>query len=452
MKFPSFALFRIPVTPSAIGKATLLIGSISLGQYLLTDFIHIPGGELALLGAFGGFLWFSKSQNSIFQAPNTREGWVERCQSVLTQFEKLEISSGFPSKAQERLHEFNGVLNRENVQEIGFVSTENSYQQSYNLVRDSIKSKEGFIHHFSQPLGVAQNEWRWPETLFNKDIILYFLPIPFKAVDLIWLENIPIEQPSWIVINTQSSDSRKEDLQAFHSQLPTRWKNRIVKLDDNLEILKKSLFPIQQSLNDSTKNLDLTTQRLLARLHSKWQFDLEQLRRERFRGLQQRTQWLVAASVFASPMPSTDLIVLSVVNGMMANEMAEIWSSPLKPEALQALAKQLALAAVAQGVIEWSGNALLSASKLHGGTWIAAGTLQALSAAYLTRVVGRSMADWLALNNGVSEPDLKLIKIQAGELVSNAVEQERIDWMGFMKQAKSWIDNQNHEHSYLLPN
>ena len=72
-----------------------------------------------------------------------------------------------------------------------------------------------------------------------------------------------------------------------------------------------------------------------------------------------------------------------------------------------------------------------------------AGTIQALSAAYLTRVVGRSMADWMALNNGVTQPDLELIKQQAPQLVSKAAELERVDWVAFLKQSKEWIQSQS---------
>ena len=50
----------------------------------------------------------------------------------------------------------------------------------------------------------------------------------------------------------------------------------------------------------------------------------------------------------------------------------------------------------------WGGPDKLGLAKLDG-SWLIAGAMQAASAAYLTRVVGRSMADWLALNAGVDE-------------------------------------------------
>ena len=92
--------------------------------------------------------------------------------------------------------------------------------------------------------------------------------------------------------------------------------------------------------------------------------------------------------------------------------------------------------------MEWSGPALLCLAYLEGGTWIAAGLLQGLSAAYLTRVVGASMADWMALNAGVAEPDLEDLKRQAPLLVAKAAERERMDWSRFSDQAQQWLKTQ----------
>jgi len=80
--------------------------------------------------------------------------------------------------------------------------------------------------------------------------------------------------------------------------------------------------------------------------------------------------------------------------------------------------------------------------KLHGATWLVGGALQALSAAYLTRVVGRAMADTLALSAGVAEPDLALIRREAPLLVAQAADQEKLDWVGFLRQGRRWWEQQ----------
>ena len=156
-------------------------------------------------------------------------------------------------------------------------------------------------------------------------------------------------------------------------------------------------------------------------------------------GLQQRSQWIVAAAVFAAPLPSLDLLLLGVVNGLMLKEMARLWDCPWNLERLRVAALELARASLAMGVVEWSSQALAGAAKLHGATWLVGGALQALSAAYLTRVVGHAMADMLALSAGVAEPDLETIKRQAPLLIARAAEAEKIDWAAFLHQGRGWL-------------
>ena len=154
----------------------------------------------------------------------------------------------------------------------------------------------------------------------------------------------------------------------------------------------------------------------------------------------QRSQWIVAGVVVASPVPSVDLLAVAVGNGLMVKEMAKIWNCPWSADVLRVIARQLGTAALAQGVVELSGQALLGLARLDGSSWVAAGAVQALSAAYLTRVVGVSMADWMALNAGVPEPDLEELKRQAPLLVARAAEQERLNLAGFARQAREWIE------------
>ena len=203
--------------------------------------------------------------------------------------------------------------------------------------------------------------------------------------------------------------------------------------------LRVTLQPLRLSLGSAESTLAMTRRRLLADLHRGWQADLEQLRRFRFQTLQKRTQWIVATSVLASPVPSLDLLAIAVANGLMMREMADLWGCSLQLDVLREAAGQLARAALAQGVVEWSSQMLLGLAKLDSGSWLVAGAMQALSAAYLTRVVGRSMADWLAINAGVAEPDLQLLKQQAPLLVARAAEEERLDWPGFLQQSRHWL-------------
>jgi uncharacterized protein (DUF697 family) len=197
--------------------------------------------------------------------------------------------------------------------------------------------------------------------------------------------------------------------------------------------------------------IERSQQRSLSELHAAWQLELEAVRRRHWAELVQRTQWTVAAGVVVAPLPSLDLLVLAAANGLMLQEMARLWDCSWSLEQLQAAALQLARAALSLGVVEWSSQALAAVVKLHGATWLVGGALQALSAAYLTRVVGRAMADYLALAAGVPEDELEaLLQRQAPVLVARAAESERLDWASFLQQGRAWLQNLTPQASTAL--
>ncbi|WP_269622826.1 YcjF family protein [Prochlorococcus marinus] len=434
---PSFSLPKLPV-----GKAGVVLGSVIAGQWIVTDLVHVPSGGLAFLAAGAGIWFLSKPSVGSFAAPSTVKGWIKRCNEVLKQFESLEDPSEHFNNSEERSNSLKEVISRETPQSLSVISTTGQVLPELNLLESAVTCSKPLKLSCSSSLPINNQSWEFPNNFFEQDLIVYYLPLPLRAVDLLWLKTIPNDLPSWIMVSTDQSEDWPSQLKALNSQLPERWVNRILKWNDNPEHLKQVLTPVRRSLEQSKTNTDKTCQRLLSRLHSSWQADLETLRREKFRVIQNRSQWIVAGAVFASPVPSTDLLSVAVVNGLMIQEMGSLWSCSFKPELLNAVARQLAMAALAQGVVEWSGQALLGVAKLHGGTWLAAGAMQALSAAYLTRVVGTSMADWMALNNGVAKPDLDLLKLQAPELIAKAAEKEKVDWSSFVIQSKNWIKGQ----------
>lgn len=218
----------------------------------------------------------------------------------------------------------------------------------------------------------------------------------------------------FLLVTSPTPGPQPELEQELRAQLPATLATQVMLWSGEEVQLSRALEPCSRMLRASGRGLLLQTElRCLESLHGDWQARLEGLRRGRLDGLVRRTQWLVAAGVFAAPMPSVDLLVLAVANGLMLKEMAELWDCPWQLAQLREAATELAKAALALGVTEWTSQALLSAMRLEGTTWLVGGALQALSAAYLTRVVAHAMADVLALSSGVPEMDLQAIRQQA---------------------------------------
>ena len=439
LSIPSFSL----------SKAFFLLGSVALGNWVINDFVHLPGGLLGIFAIGAGTWWLLKSEKGIFDAPSTVKGWTQRCYEALDKFEELEEEGENINLRHKRVSTLQKIIERSLPQKISFASTSDIGIPDKEEVTTALDTSEKIILSWETSLPTRNESWSLPQILIEQDLLVYMLPLPLRAADLLWLQKVPIEQPSWVMVPWKDPFTWSDELKDLQAQLPERWSSRILKWSGSEEELNSVLNPVRRLLHQPQKNIDITKQRLLSRLHSSWQSDLEKLRREKYRNLQNRSQWIVAGAVFASPVPSTDLLSVAVVNGLMIQEMSGIWACKIRPDLLRVVARQLACAAVAQGVVEWSGQALLGVAKLHGSSWLAAGSMQALSAAYLTRVVGRSMADWMALNNGVSEPDLELLKQQAPQLVAKAAELERVNWMAFLKQGKNWVESQVKESKLL---
>ena len=438
LSFPSFS----------IPKISLFIGLTITGQWVLSDVAHIPGGGLGLLLGLGLIFYVLKPGKVSFDAPSTVQGWVRRCHDVLENFEYLLEEGEQSESKKERINSLQKIIDRSEAQNIGFLKTKGVKLPD----KDHLETVLGLTNQvkvsFPPALPVRDQNWILPDLIHEQDFIVYSLALPMSAADLLWIKNIPTDQPAWLMVACEEFSNWSDEQKALEAQLPDRWMNKILQWNGSQAEMATVLSPIKKLLEQPKKNTDITKQRLLSRLHSSWQKDLEKLRREKFQVIQTRSQWVVAGIVFASPVASTDLLAVAVVNGLMIKEMSKIWDCKMKPELIEAVSRQLAIAAIGQGVVEWSGQSLLSLAKLDGSSWVAAGTIQALSAAYLTRVVGRSIADWMALNNGVTQIDLNLIKQQAPQLVSKAAELEKVDWVGFLKQSKEWIKSQSNDYKF----
>lgn len=429
------------------------IGTGVMGWFALDGLLrlsHLPiasGLTLAGLGLGASLL---RRRQPRGPAPTDVPGWLGRLEQLEGQFLRLAGEST-PAKAdlasrmrKNQLAALRQELDRQGLQ-LALVGTCLPDLALQPDLIEALRGAETLQLHWAHPLPAWSNDWSWPEAFAACDLLIHHLRTPLSAADLRWLEALPAAQPAWLLVEFNRGDQTLEALAAeLRSQLGQELSQRLLFWNGLPTTLTASISPLARQLASAGEELRRGRQlRRLEQFHGLWQRELEQLRRQHFLPLQRRTQWLVAAGVVAAPLPSLDLLVLAVANGLMLREMARLWDCPWTFEQLQAAASELAKAALAQGVVEWSSQLLTGLVKLHGATWLVGGALQALSAAYLTRVVARSMADMLALSAGVSEPDLAEIKRQAPLLVAKAAAAEKLDWPAFLEQGRQWLRNQS---------
>jgi uncharacterized protein (DUF697 family) len=448
-----------PLRPAALasllsagrGRQALLLAAGVIGAELLLR--ALPGEGLGLVGLAGvgaGWWWLGRRPARLAppRLPASFDAWLRRCEDLLLQFEQLEgepdggnAGHGVPARRAglAALRE-EGARPGLQLALVGCVAPDAAWGPQ---LQAALRGRLPLSLRWGEALPAASRERQWPEGYAAADVVLFHLVTPLRAADLRWLEAVPPGQPLWLLVQPEGPIEPAVLASELASQWPGAAADRLLPWDGRPESLATSLQPLARWLVAEGPALRRTTPlRRIEALHRRWQADLEGLRRQRLVQLQQRTQWMVAAGVFAAPLPSLDLLVLAAANGLMLQEMARLWGCPWSAEQLRAAAVELGKASLLLGVVEWSSQALMAAARLHGATWLVGGTVQALSAAYLTRVVSHAMADVLALSAGVEAPDLERIKREAPLLVARAAEAEKLDWSGFLQQGRTWISQQ----------
>ena len=350
--------------------------------------------------------------------PQSPQALLQHCRGLLEQFEALELPCDQQHQQLAQLEQLGERLDRH------VVLAGATDLALVELLKQKLPATAPLQLHLAKTLPLAPERWAWPEELLRADLVIYALVAAPSAADLRWLEAAPVELPLLVL---GPADGTDEQMQAWSSQLGSRF--QFWGFDQPLPLTLPALPRQRQQ----------TQLRCLRQLHAQWQVQLEAVRRQRLQPLVVRSQWIVAAAVFASPLPSADLLLSAVINGLLLKEMAALWRCQWTSEQLQAAALELGRCALSLGALEWGSQALAGLLKLHGATWLVGGALQALAAAYFTRVLARAMADYLALAAGVPDAELAQLKARLPLIVAEAAEQERLDWNGFADQAASWF-------------
>jgi len=424
-----------PMAAAVVGGGVLLDG---LGQVLHVPLLAVSTATAGLV-LLGG--WSRSAGRSIGLRDTNTAGWLERLERLQQQFAQLDSDPLASALRRDELEVQRAQLERPGLHLalVGACPEDPAWREH---VATSLRGPAALSLHWSRPLPAASGAWSWPEPFSSCELLVYAVRPPLLAADLRWLQAVPAGQPLVLLVQVPSQAAGPIAAMELRAQLPAGAQLELLCWHDQLS-LAAQLQPLAARWAGEASSLrSQRQQRCLAGLHSRWQGELEGLRRGRFQQLQQRTQWLVAAGVVAAPLPSLDLLVLAVANGLMVKEMARLWDCPWGAEQLQATAVELARAALTLGVVEWSSQALAGVVKWHGPTWLLGSAVQALSAAYLTRVVGRAMADTLARSVGVAEPDLERIRREAPLLVAQAAEAEKLDWSAFLRQGRQWLAEQ----------
>jgi uncharacterized protein len=122
---------------------------------------------------------------------------------------------------------------------------------------------------------------------------------------------------------------------------------------------------------------------------------LQQLRRDEAEKITIRCQAIAATTVFANPLPGLDLVANAAINTQMLLELSRLYDRPFNIKQAQKTAAIISQSLVQLGGVEIVTVAIASCLKTNAITYAIGGSVQALSAAYLTRIGGLSFLDYL---------------------------------------------------------
>ncbi len=155
------------------------------------------------------------------------------------------------------------------------------------------------------------------------------------------------------------------------------------------------LQQIQQILTQESQQLIFATVKRQAQaLTAATQVELNQILRQRAQPIIEQYQWIAAAAAFANPVPSLDLLATATINAQLVMDLGAVYQQKFSIEQAKTVIGNLASQMVKLGLVEMASQAIAPLLKSHALTYVAGGTLQGISAAYLTQLAGLSLVEY----------------------------------------------------------
>ncbi|KAF3884250.1 MULTISPECIES: YcjF family protein [Nostocales] len=117
-------------------------------------------------------------------------------------------------------------------------------------------------------------------------------------------------------------------------------------------------------------------------------------RRRQANKIVERFQWIVAGVVSVTPIPVVDLLATAAVNAQMVVEIGRVYGCDLNLERAKELALSLGKTLASLGIVKGALQLLSVALQTNIGTFIIGRAIQGVTAAYLTRIAGKSFIEY----------------------------------------------------------
>ncbi|ABB57023.1 conserved hypothetical protein [Synechococcus elongatus PCC 7942 = FACHB-805] len=299
-------------------------------------------------------------------------------------------------------------------------------------------------------IATAAEAFTLPPDLLSADLILFVIQGDLSASELRCLQSLLPQSNVLVICNSTATAAEAErERRAVAAHLAGLVSPEAIVSVSAIASDRTGIASLLQRLDQwlSSRSLEQhllqAVDRAINRQQAWLTAQLFEQRRLRAIAAIDRTQWLVAGTVFLNPVPSLDLIATVAANGQMLVEIGGVFQQRFSVEQAKAIALSLGDLLIKLGLVEWSTQTLAGLLKSSGLAYVAGGAVQAISAAYLTRVVGITLIEFHRRHPHLSleTPEARL---ELSRLLPEVLSQEQRSAVltGFYRQAKQWLSQQ----------
>jgi uncharacterized protein len=121
---------------------------------------------------------------------------------------------------------------------------------------------------------------------------------------------------------------------------------------------------------------------------------LERQRKRQAEKIIDRYQWIGAGVIIITPLPVLDMLATAAVNAQMVVEIGQVYGCELNIDRGKELALSLGKTLVSLGVVKGAVDLLARVLQLNVATYVVGKVIQGVTAAYLTRIAGKSFIEY----------------------------------------------------------
>jgi uncharacterized protein len=125
---------------------------------------------------------------------------------------------------------------------------------------------------------------------------------------------------------------------------------------------------------------------------------IDEQRRRQADKVVNRYQWIGAGVVVATPLPVVDFLAAAAINTQMIIEIGKIYGCDLNKDTAQELAVSLGKTLASLGIVKGAIQVLSAVLTVNVTTYALGKGIQGITAAYLTRIAGRSFIEYFRQN------------------------------------------------------